>query len=690
MKNHFRILFCFIFIMIFSTFVFAEWSLVDSISFSKLLPSGEKCYVSIQTGTNYLELSLPEDYLTEDAETAVEIAPNWLKMDLRNNFRRLSEDDQNLYAGLIINATHPYIDEICFEIAHISPQTLASSMNSQVLLENVYTLYVNDTFFDYVDIIDYDGDDYYSTTIYKVLEDDVLQEIELPREIYYWYIVHPKLHKETPNYINPDTGNPADPPNGMFWRDFLMNHNDIGYPMLRTYLDTCQVLWKCQQNTIDNGAVGAVNQWVNDTMTFQSYTHHDQPVRIYRVHIGTCSVHSYLTSGAGRAALIPTVVDVMYSNDHKVNQFWDRRWVCWEPVNTWIDYPEVYDTWGGVADVASSFIWRGDSFIWDITEQHTLVCTLNVNVTDSNGNPVDGARIKIYSSPCVSWGCTAGWTDYNGQKQFLLGDDRTYTAQVTSDIGNYPASGMETVITNSGAGIFYNWNVTLPGVMPVLNISPDTFPANPTDDYRLIVEYELPREILHGINIDDNNEFSKAGSPGHIDFFICDENNFDDYTAGTNFQAFEINQNNPGNTVDFVLPTSDSWFAVFSNEESSIITQELQVTIKLFQNIPSDIPENEIKKLFPKLTLSQNYPNPFNPETQITYYLSDAGNTELAIYNVTGQKIKTIVNDFQLAGEYNLVWNGTDENGKAVSSGIYFYKLRSNDNVRVRKAILMK
>ena len=689
-----KIVFFIIFIIFFVFTLSAEWVLIDSLSFSKLLPAGEKCYVTLQSTTNFLVPILPPENLTDDAEAAVDIAPGWLKTDLRDNFRRLDEDTQNLYANLIINATDPLIDEICFEVAHTAPQTLSSSMDTQVLIENVEYLYMMDNFFDYVDIVDYEGDDYYSTAVYQVEEEGIIQEIEIPREIYYWNIVHPKLHKETPNYINPDTGNPADPPIGMFWRNFLMNHNDTGYPMLRTCLDTCQVLWKCQQNTVDNGAVGAVTQWVQDVMTFQSNPHHDQPVRIYRQHIGTCSVHSYLTSAAARASLIPATVNVMYSDNHKINEFWDRRWVAWEPVNTYVDNPGGYENWGW--NVASAFNWRGDSFIWDTTEKYTEVCTLSVNVVDNNGNPVDGARIKLYSSPCTGWGCTAGWTDFNGQKQFLLGDSRTYTAQVTSSIGNYPASGMETVIANSGAGIYYNWNVTLPGTIPVLDISPDSPPANPADDYRFVVEYELPKEILYGTNFDDNNEFSKSTAPGHIGFFICDEDNFSDYTAGNDFQAFEINQNSSGNTVDFVLPSSDSWYAVFSNEEKLITTQELQVNMELYQNVPSDIPDGELDQLYPGITLHQNYPNPFNPTTTISFDLTTehTESTELVIFNMKGQKIKTL-HPFPSGscriGTRCVVWDGTDENNQPVSSGIYFYRLNiSNKTEAVKKMMLIK
>lgn len=139
----FYITVCFIFT---STNTQAEWILVDSTSFIKLVPVEEKCYILVQSCINYLELTLPSDNLTPDAEDAIAIAPDWLKMDLRDNFRRLNENDQNLYAGLINNAVYPYIDEVCFEVAHIAPQTLSSSMNPQVLIENVESLYEMDNY----------------------------------------------------------------------------------------------------------------------------------------------------------------------------------------------------------------------------------------------------------------------------------------------------------------------------------------------------------------------------------------------------------------------------------------------------------------------------------------------------------------------------------------------------------------
>jgi len=87
----------------------------------------------------------------------------------------------------------------------------------------------------------------------------------------------------------------------------------------------------------------------------------------------------------------------------------------------------------------------------------------------------------------------------------------------------------------------------------------------------------------------------------------------------------------------------------------------------------------------------QNYPNPFNPETNINYNIPAEGKVELSIYNIKGQKVKTLVDETQVSGQHTVVWNGTNNNNKRVSSGVYFYKLEINDsNLLINKMLLLK
>ncbi len=91
----------------------------------------------------------------------------------------------------------------------------------------------------------------------------------------------------------------------------------------------------------------------------------------------------------------------------------------------------------------------------------------------------------------------------------------------------------------------------------------------------------------------------------------------------------------------------------------------------------------------PEIVLS-NYPNPFNPETTISFNIPKDGKVELAIFNIKGQKIKTLVNESKPRGSHTVTWNGKSSNNKSASSGVYFYKLTSNGKTQMKKMLLMK
>ena len=93
----------------------------------------------------------------------------------------------------------------------------------------------------------------------------------------------------------------------------------------------------------------------------------------------------------------------------------------------------------------------------------------------------------------------------------------------------------------------------------------------------------------------------------------------------------------------------------------------------------------------PKITmLEANYPNPFNPETTIKYSIAKAGKVNLSIYNAKGQLVRTLVNESMEPGFRSIVWKGENNNGNKVSSGVYFYHLKTADRVITKKMLLMK
>lgn len=88
--------------------------------------------------------------------------------------------------------------------------------------------------------------------------------------------------------------------------------------------------------------------------------------------------------------------------------------------------------------------------------------------------------------------------------------------------------------------------------------------------------------------------------------------------------------------------------------------------------------------------LNSNYPNPFNPTTTISFSLAQAGDTQLGIYNLKGQLVRSLVNDVRNAGNHSVVWDGKDNNGNTVSSGIYYYKMTAGKYSSTKKMIMMK
>jgi len=88
--------------------------------------------------------------------------------------------------------------------------------------------------------------------------------------------------------------------------------------------------------------------------------------------------------------------------------------------------------------------------------------------------------------------------------------------------------------------------------------------------------------------------------------------------------------------------------------------------------------------------LNQNYPNPFNPTTEISFALPQASFVTLDIYNVLGQRVNSLVNGELPAGEHTVTWNGTNDAGGSVASGVYFYRLTAGDFVQTKKMMMLK
>lgn len=114
-----------------------------------------------------------------------------------------------------------------------------------------------------------------------------------------------------------------------------------------------------------------------------------------------------------------------------------------------------------------------------------------------------------------------------------------------------------------------------------------------------------------------------------------------------------------------------------------------KITFSGMTNIdPKDL--KRIEGVIKTLKLFQNHPNPFNPTTCIEYDLAKSGGVEVKIYNVTGQLIRTFSQTCQAPGVYKVTWDGKNERGRPVSSGLYIYEVKFDDSVYQKKMMLLK
>ncbi len=113
-------------------------------------------------------------------------------------------------------------------------------------------------------------------------------------------------------------------------------------------------------------------------------------------------------------------------------------------------------------------------------------------------------------------------------------------------------------------------------------------------------------------------------------------------------------------------------------------------SIQDLYDFSTDIKDEQGIKPPQDYSLLQNYPNPFNSQTIISYQLKYAGKVKLEIYDALGTKIRSLLNEFSNRGNYSRAWDGKNNNGRSVSSGVYFYRLSAGDFMETKKMLLLR
>lgn len=131
--------------------------------------------------------------------------------------------------------------------------------------------------------------------------------------------------------------------------------------------------------------------------------------------------------------------------------------------------------------------------------------------------------------------------------------------------------------------------------------------------------------------------------------------------------------------------------AIVVDEDANSLVLELSSELKHPIAKDSSLLKEDFQESKPQnFSLFQNYPNPFNPQTSIRYALPHEAHVKLVIYNILGEKVRTLVDAHQSAGYKTIWWDGKDEKGEAMASGIYFYRLEADKFSEVKKMMLLK
>ncbi|MCK4407063.1 MAG: T9SS type A sorting domain-containing protein [Bacteroidales bacterium] len=126
-------------------------------------------------------------------------------------------------------------------------------------------------------------------------------------------------------------------------------------------------------------------------------------------------------------------------------------------------------------------------------------------------------------------------------------------------------------------------------------------------------------------------------------------------------------------------------YIYYSNDTAKTFTEYVHI---LDENFPVSIQENN--NLFENIQLSQNYPNPFSTSTNIEFNISKESKIEINVYNINGQLVIQLLNKNLPAGQHNISWDGTNETGQQLKSGIYFYRLKTDEGVFRKKMVLVR
>ncbi len=638
------------------------------------------------------------------ADEALNLIPYWVYSELILKFDELYQyglDDD--YAQLIIDAPLKYRDEIAFIIAYTSANTLRNSRftaDINMISSSVDFIYKIDSLLQYVDLVEYNegkAAEQYTTAKYKIFDPGVNDTIwsEIPKEIYYFYVVMPKLDQE--GVFVKDNGDDASGQRtyGYDWRTFIWNNPDpshdytqvnkttskgsvITIPVFKDLISKAKILWDRNRTYYtfnrpfkdSDHAMDVIGNWCSRAVPVDvTLPRCFQPNQVLMKHDGNCNEDAFLVAGACRTALIPLIYLGTWSQDHVFGSFWDSTWNHFEFFR------------GGLAPTGNEFYgitnmlprgsygwkdamvegYRPDGAIMNFTEYYANTCQFTVTITDSLGVPIDGARLTLFASPSVAGNsylqCGTVWTNSAGRAVFKTGEAKQFLVQVWHpDYGWNPVDSTRAFrLTNNLTVKNGKYGVNA----PYSHIKIDRYaPEILTSDKPSIYDIEMKvssKDIIVGVNERDSQKsrffYNTEQNDGSAEFFMCDSVNFVNFTKNQTFKAYYYTPNAVDFSKRFPVPYPDTWYLVLKHNQTRATMKDLDVKLNIYKNEGVSVHEN------PDVPAAEVTPNPFHYVCRINTGM-DLG--KAAIYNQIGLKVAEL--------DYPYTW----EPDASLDQGVYF------------------
>ncbi|MDA3813684.1 MAG: M14 family zinc carboxypeptidase [Candidatus Cloacimonetes bacterium] len=309
-----------------------------------------------------------------------------------------------------------------------------------------------------------------------------------------------------------------------------------------------------------------------------------------------------------------------------------------------------------------------------------------------NSDPIENAIVELLNTPI-----DPVTTNENGEFEILSVYDDSYEIMVSvvgfstlieeitvneqTSVFNFELYECDTEDFETGDFSSFQWEFTgdADWIIDPVNSYEGIYSArsgNVSDDQESVLSINI--ETTYDGKLSFFRKISSEAGYDYLTFYI-DGVVIESWSGGSDWQYY-----------NYYIEAGDHLFRWEFSKDESVSGGEDSGWLDYISFPPTGVAHASNESDLLKVKLIGNYPNPFNPQTAIKFQLSEDMLVKLSIYNIKGQKVRTLINEEKVAGSHSIVWNGNDDDNYPVSSGVYFYRMVTGEMISSRKMLLIK